>query len=69
MKQSTLEIPIWERFCLTVEEAAAYFRIGENKLREIINNDKYADFLLWIGNTVRIKRRLFENYVEKLNFV
>jgi len=54
---------------MTVEEAAAYSLIGENRLREIINNDRYADFLLWVGNTVRIKRPLFEEYLAKLNFV
>ena len=28
------EIPIWEKANLTIEEAAAYFGIGTNKLRE-----------------------------------
>ena len=29
------EVPIWEKYCLTLDEAAAYFGIGINKLREI----------------------------------
>lgn len=29
-------VPIWEKYSLTIEEAAAYFRIGENSLRDII---------------------------------
>ena len=29
------DVPIWEKYTLTVEEAARYFRIGENKLRRM----------------------------------
>ena len=29
------DIPLWEQYTLTVEEAAHYFRIGENKLRSL----------------------------------
>ena len=29
------EVPIWEKYCLTLDEAAAYFGIGINKLREM----------------------------------
>ena len=44
---SRIIIPTWEKYTMTVEEAAAYFRIGENKLRKIINEDKDADYILW----------------------
>ena len=27
------DIPVWEKYTLTIEEASKYFRIGENKLR------------------------------------
>ena len=37
-------IPVWERYTLSVEEAAAYFRIGENKLRRIVSENQNADF-------------------------
>ena len=26
------DIPVWEKYTLTIEEASKYFRIGENKL-------------------------------------
>lgn len=32
------EVHIWEKTNLTLEEAAAYSRIGINKLREITNS-------------------------------
>lgn len=63
------EIPIWEKYTLSIEEAAEYFRIGENKLRHIISKDKFADFILWNGNRAQIKRKLFEKYIDKLNFI
>lgn len=61
------KIPIWEKFTLSIEEAAAYFRIGENKLRQIINENKNADFILWNGNRPQIKRQKFENVINQLH--
>ena len=63
------DIPIWTKYTLTVEEAAAYFRIGEHKLRNIINENKNADYLLWNGNRVQIKRVKFEKYVDSLEAI
>ena len=59
-------VPLWEKYTLTVEEAAAYFRIGEHKLRRLINENKNADYLLWNGNRVQIKREKFEKFVDGL---
>ena len=42
-------VPIWEKANLTIEEAAAYFGIGTNKLREITSN-RTVGFVIWIGN-------------------
>ena len=64
MKQS---IPIWEKSNLTVEEAASYFSIGVNKLREITNDDD-CDFVLWCGNKRLIKRVKCEKISRKANF-
>ncbi len=36
------DIPIWERYTLTIEEASKYFRIGENKLRRLAEENKNA---------------------------
>ncbi len=63
---STASIPVWERLCLTIEEASAYSLIGENRLRQIIENNQHADFILQIGNRTRIKRKEFETYVSGL---
>ena len=65
----TAAIPIWERYTLSVEEAAKYFRIGENKLRKIISENEDAEFILWNGNRPQIKRILFEKFIDKCNVV
>ena len=61
MKQ---EVPIWEKANLTIEEAAAYFGIGMNKLREL-TEDEQCKFVLFVGTKRLIKRRLFEQYLEQ----
>lgn len=65
----TLEIPFWEKYSLSVEEAAQYFRIGENKLRQLANDNKNAGYLLWNGNRPQFKRIMFENFLNKQNAV
>lgn len=60
-------VPIWEKFTLSVEEAAVYFRIGENKLRQIMNENRNADFILWNGNRPQIKRKKFEDFINNLH--
>ena len=57
-------VPVWEKKNLTVEEAAVLFNIGENKIRELSNDDN-CDFVLWVGNKRLIKKNLFEKFLEK----
>ena len=58
------EVPIWEKVNLTIEEAAAYFGIGMNKLRDL-TEDEHCKFVLYVGTKRLIKRRLFEQYLEQ----
>ena len=60
-------VPIWQKFTLTVEEAAVYFRIGENKLRQIMSENRNADFILWNGNRPQIKRQKFEEFINNVH--
>lgn len=59
------EIPIWEKSNLTLDEAAAYFSIGINKIRELTNNEN-CKFVIWCGSKRLIKRKKFEEYLEKV---
>lgn len=47
------EIPLWQKYTLTVEEASRYFLIGQAKLRRIISENADADFILWNGTRPR----------------
>ena len=58
-------IPVWEKYSLNVEEAASYYGIGIKKLYSLIRNNPNADFLLEIGSHYRIKRVLFEKYLDE----
>lgn len=63
------QIPFWEKYTLSIDEAAAYFRIGRDKLYKIVSENKDADFILWNGTRAQIKRKKFENYIDKLNIL
>ena len=51
---------------MTIKEAAAYFSIGEKKLRRIIDDNYDADFVLMNGSHVLLKRAAFERYIDGL---
>ena len=58
------EVPIWEKYCLTLDEAAAYFGIGINKLREM-TDEPNSQFVIFNGSKRLIKRRkLEENLID-----
>lgn len=58
------EIPIWEKYSLSIEEASAYYGIGMKRLYNIINNNPDAEFVLEIGTHYRIKRKMFEEFLN-----
>ena len=55
IKKERLEVPIWNKPFLTIEEATAYTGIGRDTLREMT---RFADcpFVLWVGHRRMIKR-------------
>ena len=62
-------VPIWERYTLTIEEAAKYFRMGENKLRRLAEENKNAGWLIMNGNRIQIKRKQFEKVIDTLDVI
>lgn len=58
------EIPIWQKANLTLEEAAAYYNIGINKLRQITDRKECEKYVLWGGTRRLIKRLPFEIYLQ-----
>lgn len=63
------KIPIGEQYTLSIEEAAAYFRIGETKLRQLVAENENAPFVLRNGNRIQIKRKMFETYIDEATVI
>ena len=63
MKECAASVPIWKKSNLTLEETAAYFGIGINKIREI-SNAPDCPFVLWVGNKRLIKRKQCKAYLK-----
>ena len=58
-------LPFYQRYMLTVEEAAAYFHIGAKKMYEIIDNYPGAKWYLYSGRRIMIKRDLFGKWLDQ----
>ncbi len=68
-KTNVSSIPLWEKYTLSIEEAAQYFRIGENKLRKMAEENPRANWILMNGNRIQIKRKLFEQVIDNQEVV
>lgn len=62
-------VPICEKYTLTIEEAAQYFRIGEAKLRRMAEESPGANWILMNGNRTQIKRKAFEKVIDDLGAI
>ncbi len=69
MRVSKIDVRICEKYALTVAEAAAYFGIGEKKLRSMIED--YSHLGLFIQNGVKymIKRQKFEAFLNEASVI
>ena len=61
-------IPINEKFNLTITEASEYFNIGRDKLYELTKEDG-CKFVIHNGRSVLIKRKAFEKYLEQVAYI
>lgn len=66
---NTNDIPIWEKYTLTIEKAYKYFRIGEKKLRKLAEESPDAGWLIMNGNRLQIKRKQFEKVIDSLEVI
>lgn len=72
IKIDKIKLPYNQKLCISIEEAAEYSMIGENRLRSIIDKDKYEknlDWALYVGERIRIKRVLFEKWLLQQNYL
>ena len=63
------DVPIWEKYTLTIEEAAKYFRIGEIKLRKLSEENPVPDWVMMNGNRIQIKRKQFEKMIDTVDAI
>lgn len=59
------DVKVSEKILLSITEAAAYSGIDLNKLREL-TNDPRCTFVLYVGKRRLIKRKAFEEFVERV---
>ena len=63
------QVEIKDKFCLTIDEASAYFNIGEKKLRKIVTDNIDTGFIIQNGVKFLIKRKQFETFLENLTAI
>ena len=59
-----MDVPVCEKYTLTLREAAAYFSIGEKKIRRLAENHR-GEFSLYSGNKYLIIRHKFEKFPDE----
>ena len=64
-----IDVPVWEKYTLTIEEASKYFRIGENKLRKLAEENLNSGWVIMNGNRIQIKRKKFEKIIDDIDII
>ena len=49
MKEKTLQMPWWNKFTFSVQEASAYFGFSDKKLRKLIDENENADYTIMVA--------------------
>lgn len=63
-----INIPIYEKYNLTIEEASIYFNIGRDKLYKLVKTEGNK-FVLHNGRSILIKRKLLEKYLDQNAYI
>lgn len=66
---SEILVPVYEQYTMTIKGASCYFRIGENKLRRMAEENPNAPWYLMNGNRIQIKRKQFEKFIDELDVI
>lgn len=65
----SLNVPLCDKYSLSINEAVAYFGIGEKKLRQLIEENEHATWFLQNGIKYLIKREKFEKFLDELTVI
>ena len=63
------EVLIKDKYCLTIDEAVAYFNIGEKRMRKIVEENQTSDFIIQNGVKTLIKRKKFEAFLDRISSI
>lgn len=71
MSKESLQVPLWEKYMLTIEEASVYFNIGQKRMRSIVQlyKDSPNTFAVEAGAKVLINRKKFEYFLDSTTCV
>ena len=59
-----VNVPIYEKAALTIEEAAEYSNIVQNRLIALLKEPR-CTFVLYVGKKKLVKRREFEQFISR----
>ena len=57
-------VPIYEKVALTIEEAAEYSNIGQNRISNLLKEPR-CPFVLYVGAKKLVKRKEFERFISE----
>ncbi|MGN0394246.1 MAG: excisionase [Coprococcus sp.] len=64
MTKKEIYVPICDKVALTIEEAAEYSNIGQNKLSNLLKQPR-CPFVLYVGTKKLVKRKEFERFISE----
>lgn len=59
------DVPIERKLTLTVQEAAEYSNIGQNKINRLLKTPN-CPFALYVGAKKLVKRKEFEEFISNI---
>lgn len=59
------EIPVWRKYTLSVQEAAKYFRIGDKKLKKLIDENPNASSFSGMDHALRLSGNYLSSSLTK----
>ena len=57
------------KFCLTLDEAAAYFTVGVKRLTYLLDSPEGTDLTLMVGVKRLVKKKKMENFLDKASAI
>ena len=61
---SKQHVAICEKVALTIEEAAEYINIGQNRISGLLKEPR-CPFVLYVGTKKLVKRKEFEKFISE----